>query len=179
MGRDWLWTWSAVAGATFMNEIAPYAMQAPPLKRRTRQRFTEFDYSVNVCIIVSTWKHNILYPKKRAWKFIAHSSIEALHEFIDCLQTRFESVYPTVKMAWCSPFNKCCYQPIVITMISLWMRRTVVLGLWSYFFWMYLSSPPYFRYHTSYAMPLYASACLVLFKFWEIKMLQMSNFTLI
>ncbi len=23
---------------------------------------------------------------------------------------RFEPVYPTVKMAPCSPFNKCCYQ---------------------------------------------------------------------
>ncbi len=23
----------------------------------------------------------------------------------------FEPVYPTVKMAWCSPFNECCYQP--------------------------------------------------------------------
>ena len=28
-----------------MNEFVPYTMQAPPLKRRTRQRFTEFDYS--------------------------------------------------------------------------------------------------------------------------------------
>ncbi len=45
LGRDWLSTQSAVAGVTFMNEFAPYAMQAPPLKRRTRQRFTEFDYS--------------------------------------------------------------------------------------------------------------------------------------
>ena len=45
MGRDWLSTRSAVAGATFMNEFAPYAIQAPPLKRRTRQRFTEIDYS--------------------------------------------------------------------------------------------------------------------------------------
>ncbi len=46
-GQDWLSTLSAVAGATFMNEFAPYAMQAPPLKRCTRQRFTEFDYSYN------------------------------------------------------------------------------------------------------------------------------------
>ena len=30
-----------------MNEFAPYAMQASPLKRRTRQRFTEFDYIRN------------------------------------------------------------------------------------------------------------------------------------
>ncbi len=45
LGRDWLSTGSAVAGATFMNEFAPYAMQAQPLKRRTHQRFTEFDYS--------------------------------------------------------------------------------------------------------------------------------------
>ena len=29
-----------------MNEFAPYAMQAPPFKRRTRQRFIEFDYSL-------------------------------------------------------------------------------------------------------------------------------------
>ncbi len=36
LGCDWLSTRSAVAGATFMNEFAPYAMQAPPLKRRTR-----------------------------------------------------------------------------------------------------------------------------------------------
>ena len=40
-GRDWLSMRPAVAGATFMNEFAPYA---PPLKRRNRQRFTEFDY---------------------------------------------------------------------------------------------------------------------------------------
>ncbi len=46
LGRDWLSTRPAVAGGTFMNEFKPYAMQAPPLKRRTRQRFTEFDYSV-------------------------------------------------------------------------------------------------------------------------------------
>ena len=44
LGRDWLSMRSAVAGATFMNEFAPYAMQAPPFKRRTRQRFTEIDY---------------------------------------------------------------------------------------------------------------------------------------
>ena len=43
LGLDWLSTQSAAAaGATFMNEFAPFAMQAPPLKRRTRQRFTEF-----------------------------------------------------------------------------------------------------------------------------------------
>ncbi len=61
-------------------------------------------------------------------------TIEALHEFIDCLQTKvFEPVYPTVKMAWWSPLM--LLQPIVIAMISLWARRTVVLGLWSYFFW--------------------------------------------
>ncbi len=45
LGRDWLSTRFAVAGATFKNELAPYMMQASPLKRRTRQRFTEFDYS--------------------------------------------------------------------------------------------------------------------------------------
>ncbi len=58
---------------------------------------------------------------------------------------RFEPVYPTVKMESCSPFNKCCYQPIliVIAIILLWVRRTVVLGLWSCFFWMHFSSPPY------------------------------------
>ncbi len=28
-----------------MNDFVPYAIQAPPLKRHTRQRFTEFDYS--------------------------------------------------------------------------------------------------------------------------------------
>ena len=28
-----------------MNEFGPYAMQAPPLKRHTRQRFIEFDYN--------------------------------------------------------------------------------------------------------------------------------------
>ncbi len=85
--------------------------------------------------------------------------IEALHEFIDCLHTKvFEPVYPIIKMAWCSPFN--CYQPIVIiiTMISLWVRRMVILGLLSYFFWMHLSSPPYLRYHLSYARPL----CMVI-----------------
>ncbi len=38
---------------------------------------------------------------------------------------RFEPVYLTVKMGSCSPFNKCCYQPI---MTLLWVRRTVVLG---------------------------------------------------
>ncbi len=42
LGHDWLSTQSAVAGAPFMNEFAPYAMQASPPKRRTRQRFTEF-----------------------------------------------------------------------------------------------------------------------------------------
>ncbi len=45
LGRDWLSTQSAVAGVTFMNEFAPYAMQALPLKRRTRQTLTEFDYN--------------------------------------------------------------------------------------------------------------------------------------
>ncbi len=40
----WLSTRSAVAGATLMNEFAPYTMQAPQeLKRRTRQRFTKID----------------------------------------------------------------------------------------------------------------------------------------
>ena len=48
LGRDWLLTRSAVAGATFMNEFAPYAMQAPPFNRRTGQRFTEFDYSSTI-----------------------------------------------------------------------------------------------------------------------------------
>ena len=46
LGRDWLSTRSAVHGATFLNEFAPYTMQAPPLKRPTQQRFTEFDYKV-------------------------------------------------------------------------------------------------------------------------------------
>ncbi len=46
---------SAVAGATFMNEFVLYAMQAPPLKRRTRQRFTEFDYNtVGPCVGIVT-----------------------------------------------------------------------------------------------------------------------------
>ncbi len=72
----------------------------------------------------------------------------------------FEPVYPTIKMASCSPFNKCCYQPTVITMILLWMRRTIVLGLWSYFFGMHLSSSPYLLYHTSHAIGL----CICLFK---------------
>ena len=45
LGRDWLSTRSAVAGAPFMNEFAAYTIQALPLKRRTRQRFTEFDYN--------------------------------------------------------------------------------------------------------------------------------------
>ena len=31
-----------------MNEFAPYVMQAPALKRRTRQRFTEFDYRSDI-----------------------------------------------------------------------------------------------------------------------------------
>ena len=44
LGRDWLSMRSAVPGVTFMNEFAPYVMQGPPLKRRTCQRFTEFDY---------------------------------------------------------------------------------------------------------------------------------------
>ena len=47
-GRDWLSMRSAVAGATSMNEFGPYAMQAPSLKRRTHQRFTEFNYNVNI-----------------------------------------------------------------------------------------------------------------------------------
>ncbi len=57
LGRDWLSTRSAVTGATFMNEFAPYAMQAPPLKRRTRQRFTwllyteESDTNKSACFI--------------------------------------------------------------------------------------------------------------------------------
>ncbi len=34
-----------------------------------------------------------------------NAPIEALHEFIDCLQTKqFEPVYPTVKMVCCSLF---------------------------------------------------------------------------
>ncbi len=45
LGRDWLSTRFAVAGATFMNEFAQYAMQALPLKRHTRQRVTEFDFT--------------------------------------------------------------------------------------------------------------------------------------
>ena len=36
-------------GGDFMNEFAPYAMQAPLLKRRTHQRFTEVDYSFHWC----------------------------------------------------------------------------------------------------------------------------------
>ena len=46
LGRDWLSTRSAVAGVTFMNAFMPYVMQAPPLKRHTSQRFTEFGYSL-------------------------------------------------------------------------------------------------------------------------------------
>ncbi len=42
------------------------------------------------------------------------------------LEKRFEQVYPTVKILWCSPL--CCYQPIAIAMISLGVRRTLVLG---------------------------------------------------
>ncbi len=52
LGRDGLSTQSAVAGATFMNKFAPYAMQAPPLKRRTHQWFTEFDFSTELLIYV-------------------------------------------------------------------------------------------------------------------------------
>ncbi len=50
LGRDWLSMRSAVTGVTFMNEFALYAMQAPPLRRRTHQRFTEIDYSTQVLI---------------------------------------------------------------------------------------------------------------------------------
>ena len=39
---------SAVAGATFIIEFAPYAMQGPPLKRHTHQRLTEFDYNKTI-----------------------------------------------------------------------------------------------------------------------------------
>ncbi len=46
MGRDWLPMRSAVDGASIMNEFAPYAMQAPPVKRRTRQRFAKFYNSI-------------------------------------------------------------------------------------------------------------------------------------
>ena len=38
LGCDWPSMRSA-----FMNEFTPYAMQAPPLKRHTHQRFREFD----------------------------------------------------------------------------------------------------------------------------------------
>ena len=57
LGHYWLSMRSVVAGATFMNESAPYMMQAPPLKRRTCQRFTEIDYSV-VIVIVKLHKLN-------------------------------------------------------------------------------------------------------------------------
>ncbi len=44
MGRDRLSMRSSVAGAIFMNEFTLYEMQALPLMRRTRQRFTEIDF---------------------------------------------------------------------------------------------------------------------------------------
>ena len=50
LGCDWLSMRSTVAGVTFMNGFAPYAMQAPPLKRRTRKRFTEIDYNFHSSI---------------------------------------------------------------------------------------------------------------------------------
>ncbi len=68
---------------------------------------------------------------------------------------RFEPVYHTVKMAWCSPFRKCSYQPIVITMITNNDYPSKTNGMWSYLFWMHLNSPPYLQYHTSYARPLF------------------------
>ncbi len=70
---------------------------------------------------------------------------------------RFEPVYPTVKMVLCSPFSKCCHQPIVITIIIITNNDypSKTNGMWSYFFWMHLNSPPYLRDHTSYARPLY------------------------
>ncbi len=37
-----------------MNEFAPYGMQAPPLKRHTRQRFTEFDYGIKSDVLVNS-----------------------------------------------------------------------------------------------------------------------------
>ena len=67
----------------------------------------------------------------------------------------FEPVYPTLKMALCSPFSKCCHQLIVITMITNNDYPSKTNGMWSYFFWMHLNSPPYLWDHTSYARPLY------------------------
>ena len=52
LGRDWLSKQSAVAGPTFMNEFASYAKQAPPFKRRIRQRFTDIDYTTSQWIII-------------------------------------------------------------------------------------------------------------------------------
>ena len=43
LGRGCLPTPLSIAGVTFMNEFAPYAMQAPPLKKSTHQRFTVID----------------------------------------------------------------------------------------------------------------------------------------
>ncbi len=62
LSHDWLSTRSAVAGATFVNEFVPNAMQAPPLKRRTRQRFTEFDFydPQNHLHKISFWKQCIV-----------------------------------------------------------------------------------------------------------------------
>ncbi len=48
---------TAVAGETFMNEFAPYVMEAPPLKRRTRQRFTEFNYNPICTLFKFGWRH--------------------------------------------------------------------------------------------------------------------------
>ena len=60
LGRDLLLRRSSVAGATFMNEFAPHAMQAPPLMRHTHQKFTGNDYRIHgVC----TW-YTLLVHKK-------------------------------------------------------------------------------------------------------------------
>ncbi len=66
---------------------------------------------------------------------------------------RFESVFSTVIMALCS------HSKMLLSACDnngyIQVRRTVVLGLWSCYCWMYLSSPPYLWYHTSYTRPLY------------------------
>ena len=59
LGRDWLLMQSSVAGATFLNEFGPYAMQALPLVRRTCQRFTGIDYNWQTQVLHSALINNI------------------------------------------------------------------------------------------------------------------------
>ena len=44
----------------------------------------------------------------------------------------------------------------MVTMNLLQVMYTVAFGLWSYFCWMLLSSPPYLGYHVSYVRPRYS-----------------------